>query len=115
MNVARIDHRLCSHTKTAAARRVCRVAVVKRATEAQARAEAECGHLVGEQVLFYGLDFDGELDDLRHYGQVRGVTVERGYPRLRVFDAETFTEVVICPSEVEHVPACHAKYRSDLR
>lgn len=111
MNVARIDHRYCSHLKSAAARRLCRAAAVKRAAEAQARAEAECGHLVGEQVLFYGLDFDGEPDDLRHYGQVRGVTVERGYPRLRVFDMETYAEVVVCPSEVEHVPAGHAKHR----
>lgn len=111
MNVARIDHRFCSHFKTAAARRLCRATVVKRAAEEQARAEAECGHLVGEQVLFYGLDFDGELDDLRHYGLVRGVTVAYGHSMLVVLDQETLAEVTISFSEAEHVPVGHPKHR----
>lgn len=109
-----INHRLCPHPQTPAARRACRTARAQRQAAWVAEAREAYGYLVGEQVLFYGLDHDGQLDDLRHYGTVRGVTSELGRPFLLVWDHETYAEVAVCPSETEHVPPTHEKHRAGL-
>ena len=108
------NHRLCDHPRTPAARRVCRKLAAKVQALWVAQAEREYGHLLDEQVLFYGLDHDGQLDDLRHYGMVRGFTSDQGRPLLVVWDYETYAEVTVCPSEAEHVPPTHEKYRAGL-
>lgn len=109
-----INHRLCGHAATPAARRACRTAQRAEQAVAMAATLAEFGHLVGEQVLFYGVDEQGNLDELRHYGLVTAVAVENGWSVLVVLDMETHAEVTVDPHATEHVPTTHEKYREDL-